>query len=62
MELQDRQYFHSWIISLAQIGACTAWITAHNSRKSKPTRTAWYVVVLDRETDKLLNILDKPRE
>lgn len=62
MNEQERSYFHYWIIGIAQTKAATALITARESRKSKPTRTALYVILLDRETDKLLNILDKPRE
>ena len=61
MKPEDRQYFHQRCIDIARIRASTSWIDAHNAQKNNVTRKAWYVVVLDRETDTLFNILDKER-
>ena len=61
MKPEDKQFFHRRMIGVAQTRATTAWIDARNAHKNNVTRKVWYVVVLDRETDKLFNILDKER-
>ena len=59
MKPKERQYLHQRCIDIAHIWASASWIDAHNAQKNDITRKAWYVVVLDRETDKLFNILVK---
>ena len=61
MKPEDKQYFHQRCIDIARIWASASWIDAHNAQKNDTTRKAWYVVVLDRETDTLFNIIDKER-